>query len=117
VFRNAHAAIWVTAFIFSAMHMEFFGFVPRLLLGALLGYLVRWSGSLWLPILAHALNNSLVVICLWIEQLTGNPIAIGKIGEGVTTGDWLAAVVSLVVFGWLLARLSSLSGVKTVKDC
>ena len=48
-----HGAIWLAAFIFSAVHMQFFGFVPRLLLGAFFGYLFYWSGSLWLPVLAH----------------------------------------------------------------
>nr|WP_302315759.1 CPBP family intramembrane glutamic endopeptidase [uncultured Muribaculum sp.] len=60
--RNAHIAIWATAVIFSAVHLQFFGFVPRMLIGAFLGYLAWWSGSLWLPAMAHALNNSLVVI-------------------------------------------------------
>ncbi|MDE6782221.1 MAG: CPBP family intramembrane metalloprotease, partial [Paramuribaculum sp.] len=54
---SAHAAIWIAAFIFSAFHMQFFGFLPRLLLGAFFGYLLWWSGSLWLPVCAHALNN------------------------------------------------------------
>ena len=55
---NSHLAIWITAFIFSAIHLQFYGFIPRLLLGAYLGYLFVWSGSLWLPILAHFLHNA-----------------------------------------------------------
>ena len=60
--RNYHWGIWITAFLFSAMHMQFYGFVPRLLLGALFGYLLVWSGSMWLPIIAHFLNNAFAVI-------------------------------------------------------
>ena len=56
---NTHIAVWCSAFIFSALHFQLFGFIPRMLLGAFFGYLYVWSGSLWLPILAHALNNSL----------------------------------------------------------
>lgn len=59
---NKHVAVWVTAIIFSAIHLQFFGFVPRLLLGAFFGYMLLWSGSLWLPILAHTLNNSFAVV-------------------------------------------------------
>lgn len=59
---NHHVAIWAAAFVFSAMHFQFFGFVPRLLLGAWFGYLYVWSGSIWLNSLAHALNNSLVIV-------------------------------------------------------
>lgn len=59
---NKHATIWITAFIFSAIHFQFYGFVPRLLLGALLGYLYIWSGSIWIPIIIHTLHNALNVI-------------------------------------------------------
>lgn len=63
-----HAAVWVTAIVFSAFHMQFFGFVPRMLLGAWLGYLLVWSRSLWVPIIAHALNNSMVVLATHLEN-------------------------------------------------
>ncbi|MDE6379956.1 MAG: CPBP family intramembrane metalloprotease, partial [Muribaculaceae bacterium] len=62
---NRHAAIWSAAFIFSAVHFQFYGFVPRMLLGALFGYLYMWSGSIWVNSFAHALNNSLVIISTW----------------------------------------------------
>ena len=62
---NPHAAIWIAAFIFSAIHLQFYGFFPRLFLGAFFGYLLYWSGSLWLPIIAHIANNSLYVINRW----------------------------------------------------
>ena len=55
-------AIWVSAILFSAVHMQFFGFFPRMLLGALFGYMLVWSGSLWLPIVMHLTNNALAVI-------------------------------------------------------
>ncbi len=60
--RNVHIGILITAIIFSAMHLQFFGFMPRLVLGMLLGYLFIWSKSLWVPIIAHAFNNTLVII-------------------------------------------------------
>lgn len=59
---NPHVVIWTVAFIFSAFHFQLFGLVPRMLLGAFFGYLLWWSGSLWLPVLLHVFNNSLVVI-------------------------------------------------------
>ncbi|MCM1066010.1 MAG: CPBP family glutamic-type intramembrane protease [Muribaculaceae bacterium] len=62
---NRHVAVWAVAFCFSALHMQLFGFVPRLLLGAFFGYLLLWSGSLWLPVTAHALNNTLFVLSAW----------------------------------------------------
>lgn len=65
---NKHLAVWLTAFIFSAFHLQFFGFFPRLLLGAFFGYLFIWSRSLWLPVVIHTLNNSLVVCATWHEK-------------------------------------------------
>lgn len=66
--RNIHVSIWISAILFSAIHMQFFGFVPRLLLGALFGYLYFWSGSLFLAILAHFVNNGVSVIALYLYQ-------------------------------------------------
>lgn len=62
IVRNAHVGIWIGAVIFSAVHFDFYGFIPRVLLGALLGYLFLWSQSLWLPILIHFVNNGITVL-------------------------------------------------------
>lgn len=59
--KNTHWAVWITAFVFSFMHFEFLGFVPRFLMGAGLGYLFAWSGSIWPSVAAHCLNNGLAV--------------------------------------------------------
>jgi len=63
--KNYHAGIWISAVLFSAIHMQFFGFLPRLLLGASFGYLVVHSGSIWPAILAHFVNNVSVVLMAW----------------------------------------------------
>lgn len=63
---NAHVAIWTTAVIFSAVHFQFFGFIPRVLLGAVFGYLYMYTGSVLVSAWAHALNNSTVVISAWL---------------------------------------------------
>lgn len=61
---NIHAAVWLSAFLFSAFHMQFFGFLPRLFLGAVLGYLYAYSGNLWVPIIAHFANNAFQVLMI-----------------------------------------------------
>lgn len=71
---NYHIAIWITAIIFSAIHFQFYGFIPRMLLGALFGYLLVWSGSIWLPIIAHFLNNAMAVVGAFIMQQQGKSI-------------------------------------------
>ena len=64
--KNSHVAVWITAILFSAFHMQFYGFLPRMLLGVVLGYLYIWSGSLWLPILFHFLNNGMAVVVAYL---------------------------------------------------
>jgi membrane protease YdiL (CAAX protease family) len=66
LFRSGHLAIWVTAFLFSAIHLQFFGFVPRFILGLVFGYLFFWSGTLWLPVIAHFVNNAVPVLGAFI---------------------------------------------------
>ena len=63
-----HAAVWIVAIIFSAIHLQFFGFIPRMLLGVWLGYLLVWTRSLWVPIIAHTLNNSTVVVMSFLAN-------------------------------------------------
>jgi uncharacterized protein len=57
MFKSGHIGVWVTAFIFSFAHFQFFGFLPRLILGLSFGYLFLWSGRLFLPVIAHFINN------------------------------------------------------------
>ena len=102
---HTHEAIWVTAIVFSAIHVQFYGFVPRMLLGALLGYLLCYSGSLYVPILAHFTNNVVALVCFYIE---GKGLveegALDSFGSGDT---WWAGVLSLTVGGvllWLVVR-------------
>ena len=69
--KNPHVGILLTALIFSALHFQFYGFIPRFLLGVYLGYLFYWSRSLWLPILAHVLHNALSLIVDYTLQGRG----------------------------------------------
>jgi uncharacterized protein len=66
--KNIHVSIWFAAILFSAIHFQFFGFVPRMLLGALFGYIYYWSGNLTLAILAHFVNNGVSVLALYLHQ-------------------------------------------------
>lgn len=76
-----NASILIAALIFSVMHFQFFGFFPRLLMGIFFGYLLFWTRNLWVPVFAHALNNSIVVI---LEAVTDkDKIQLtGTVGEG-----------------------------------
>ena len=87
-----HAVVWITAILFSAFHLQFYGFVPRMLLGVWLGYLFVWTGSLWVPIIAHTLNNSTVVLMSYLSNMGVLPEGFGD-NLGLPAADsfpWLA---------------------------
>ncbi len=93
--KNKHIGIWVTAALFSAIHLQFYGFVPRMLLGILFGYLVVWSGSLWLPILGHFMNNASAVVFTYLFQNEISKIDPDKIGT--THTQWITTLISFVM--------------------
>lgn len=96
--RNPHLGIWLTAAFFSAFHLQLFGFVPRLLIGAFLGYLYYWSGNLWYPIVAHFLNNGLQVLGIYLGQLKVHSYDI----ESTDSAPWQYVIAALLVLGALL---------------
>jgi len=87
--KNIHVAIWTSAILFSAFHIQFFGFVPRMLLGALFGYLYYWSGNLLMPMFAHFVNNGFSVLMLYLNQLGLVDIDM----ESTEAAPWPAVVV------------------------
>jgi uncharacterized protein len=115
-FKNIHIAVWITAIVFSAVHMQFFGFIPRMLLGAVLGYLYVWSGSIWVPVIVHFINNGMAVILSFISGVP-DPDQLGK-GGGVETTDPILGVSSIVVtlvLMYLIAKRAkpTLEGIST----
>lgn len=71
IFKNMHVTIWVTAIIFSAIHVQFFGFIPRVLLGAFFGYMLYWTNNIWVPIIGHFVNNAMVAVMAYYYTLQG----------------------------------------------
>lgn len=102
---NPHMAIWTTAIIFSAIHLQFFGFVPRMLLGAFFGYLVWWSGSLWLAIAGHTFNNSMAIVVMWLYRRSGGNVNADSLGTGASTADIITFVASIALTALILSVL------------
>jgi membrane protease YdiL (CAAX protease family) len=95
---NPHVAIWIAAILFSAIHFQFYGFFPRMLLGALFGYIYYWSGNLWYPIFAHFVNNGFTLIMLYLYQQKATDIDL----EATDAVPWGAALIAFVVGAALL---------------
>lgn len=103
VVKNYHVAIWITAFLFSFFHMQFLGFVPRMILGAVFGYAAHWSGTLLLPMIGHLINNGLAVIITWYIGIDAIEESVENIGAN--EGDTLFALLSTAV---LIAGLTAI---------
>lgn len=104
--RNHHLAVWITAILFSALHMQFFTFAPRMLLGALLGYLLVYGKSIWYPILGHFTNNllSFIMFYYYRAQMPG----VNPLDSSADQPDWwliLAGTVFMIgLLGWFRSR-------------
>ena len=97
-FKNPHLAIWVAAFIFSAIHFQFQGFFTRMLLGGILGYLFYWTGNLWVAVFAHLVNNAFQIIGQYFFQ---KGIIDINMDETVMEVDWGATLISLILVVFL----------------
>ena len=102
---GTHAVVWIVAIIFSAIHLQFYGFVPRMVIGLWLGYLLVWTRCLWVPVIAHTLNNSTVVVFSYLSNLGLVPEGFGEnLGLPADGGfPWLALasfVASVALAVW-----------------
>jgi membrane protease YdiL (CAAX protease family) len=107
---SGHFAVWITAIIFSAIHMQFFGFFPRMFLGILFGYLVLWTGSLWPAIIAHFVNNAAAVIFFYLfhHKITdGTYENLGKGNEGLVYA--IIAIIMTAALMWWIRKTSTTS--------
>jgi uncharacterized protein len=112
--RNSHAGIWIAAILFSALHLQFYGFLPRTMLGVLFGYMLLWSGNIWVPVTAHFVNNAAAVIVYYF-------ISKKQLSESIETfgsepGEWLFVIVSLAIFIILTMLLYLRKGKHTAKN-
>ena len=99
---NIHLSILLTAFLFSAVHLHFHGLLPRFVLGILLGYLLYWSKNLWIPIIAHFVNNALAVILSYKAiKIESGPYALfseEKVSHMSATFSFIAVALLLSLF-------------------
>jgi uncharacterized protein len=97
-----HVSIWAVAILFSAVHLQFYGFFARLLLGAWFGYLLWWSGSIWVPVWAHLTNNAISTWVVYYENNWNPTVNLDHYGLGQTW--WLCLISALCLAGmaWFL---------------
>tara|TARA_R110002049_G_scaffold305865_1_gene503401 strand:+ start:784 stop:1611 length:828 start_codon:yes stop_codon:yes gene_type:complete len=100
--KNGHLAVWIAAFVFSAIHLQFYGFLPRLILGALFGYYYLWSNNLWVPIIAHFINNATAVVISYATGSTSTDVELEAMNR---EGSEIYVIISLLILYLTLKRL------------
>jgi uncharacterized protein len=110
-FRNPHFAILFVAIIFSAFHMQFYGFLVRLALGVIFGYLFYWSGNIWYPVLAHFVNNFMPVSLTYFFRDQFDPAELEQVGTGPESLWWaipgFLISTALIVYFYKNSKTSS----------
>ena len=96
--KNHHIAIWIVAILFSAIHLQFYGFIPRILLGAYLGYLVYWTKNIWVPVFAHFFHNAVAFIGMSNDSLKDNAFFADEIAPEDIRWLSITACLSLIAF-------------------
>jgi membrane protease YdiL (CAAX protease family) len=111
--KNIHVAVWLTAIIFSAFHMQFSGFFPRMLLGVFLGYLFVWSGSIWVSIFAHFMFNATQIFVSYLQDIKASNSVVDNIYS--STPGYGIVIVSTVLVIFLLVVIYRIGGKKSVE--
>ena len=111
ILKNPHLVIWIAAFIFSTVHFQFYGFLPRLLLGAYFGYLLLYTKNMWIPVLGHFANNFFSITTAYIYQDAPEEMLneVDTIGTGET---WWLTVVSFALFVFLFWQIKKRADLK-----
>jgi uncharacterized protein len=97
IFNSGNLGVWLTAFIFSAIHLQFYGFLPRLMLGLVFGYIFLWSENIWLPVLAHFLNNAVPAASAYAGSWNPFTTITGRVTVQQVIITGLCAIVVLLV--------------------
>jgi membrane protease YdiL (CAAX protease family) len=100
--RSIHWGIVLAALLFSFFHFEFFGFLPRLLLGVFFGYLFAWTTSIWAPILAHFTNNFIIIGYSFYRQPATGPSPIEELGTNADLFLWISLAGGIILSAFLV---------------
>ncbi|HMR19324.1 MAG TPA: CPBP family intramembrane metalloprotease, partial [Sphingobacterium sp.] len=105
--NNHHLAIWITAVVFSAIHFQFYGFFPRLLLGAFFGYMMAWTQNIWVPVVAHFINNASVTLLAFYFTKQGKTYADLQTYESYSIFVYIGGVALSLATGYWFYRYTS----------
>lgn len=109
-FHNIHFAVLISAVLFSAMHMQFYGFLPRAVLGIILGYIFVWSGNLWIPIILHCIFNSISVIAAYLYDKGMITTDVDTLGTNMDNTIVFGSLLLSLVLMFIIYKMRARSG-------
>lgn len=106
LFKNKHIAVFISAILFSAMHIQFFGFLPRFLLGIIFGYLVTYGGNIWLAVIGHFTNNFTAFILYQNYLKKTDTVSPLDLGQDYPDPFWIFASSAgiLLILWWFIRK-------------
>lgn len=102
--KNAHIGIFIASFIFSFIHFEFYGFIPRLVLGLLLGYMYYLSRSIWIPMAMHFANNGTIVFLYYLNSIGATQINVDEFGKTNVLLLILSIIATIILFWFAIKQ-------------
>ncbi len=103
--KNAHVGIFIASAIFSLFHMEFYGLLPRLVLGLLMGYMYYYSRSIWIPMAMHFANNGTIVFLYYLNNIGAINIDVESFGE-TNIFVLILSIIAMVALFWFTIKLN-----------
>lgn len=107
-FKNIHLAVWISAIIFSAFHLQFYGFLPRVILGVIFAYIFGWTANLWIVIILHFIFNSITVIAAFLYQRQMISTHFDSLGQSdnssLIIGSLFLSIVTLYAVFYMSSR-------------
>lgn len=105
VCKNAHIGIIIASAIFSIIHMEFYGLLPRFVLGMLLGYMYYYSRSIWIPIAMHFANNGTIVFLYYLNNIGTINIDVESFGK-TNIFVLILSIIAMIALFWFTIKLN-----------
>ena len=109
--KNAHVGIFIASAIFSLFHMEFYGLLPRLVLGLLMGYMYYYSRSIWIPMAMHFANNGTIVFLYYLNNIGAINIDVESFGE-TNIFVLILSIIAMVALFWFTVKLNKKEGLE-----
>lgn len=113
--KNVHIGIFLTSVIFSLIHFEFYGFIPRLVLGLLLGYMYFYTRSIWVPMAMHFVNNGTIVVLYYINNVSNANINIDEFGK-TNTFLLISSIIATIALLWFATKKHSKEELSSEND-